>query len=86
VGGNCLRGDRPVYDEFTAHHDYDLWLGQLMPMLEKPEAEVLAALEAAGLECLDVFGHHHDSIPHHPLDEVEHTKGVYIARATEAAR
>jgi hypothetical protein len=51
-----------------------------------PEAEVLAALEGAGLECLDVFGHHHDSIPHHPLDEVEHTKGVYIARTSEATR
>jgi len=25
----------PVYDEFTAHHDYDLWLGQLMPKLER---------------------------------------------------
>ncbi len=46
-----------------------------------PEAEVVAALEAAGLECLDVYGHHHDAIPKQPLDEVAHTKGVYIARA-----
>lgn len=45
-----------------------------------PEAEVRAALERAGLECLDVYGHHHDAIPHQPLDEVEHAKGVYIAR------
>jgi SAM-dependent methyltransferase len=46
-----------------------------------PEAEVRAALEAAGLECLDVYGHHHDAIPQQPLDEIAHAKGVYIARA-----
>lgn len=46
-----------------------------------PEAEVLAALESAGLECLDVFGHGFDAIPRQPLDEVEHSKAVYIARA-----
>jgi hypothetical protein len=45
------------------------------------ESEVRAALSAAGLECLDVYGHHHDAIPKQPLDEVAHTKGVYIARA-----
>lgn len=45
------------------------------------EPEVLAALEQAGLECLDVYGHHHDAIPHQPLDEVNHTKAVYIARS-----
>jgi hypothetical protein len=38
-------------------------------------------MERAGLECLDVYGHHHDAIPHQPLDEVKHAKGVYIARA-----
>lgn len=45
-----------------------------------PEAEVLAALERAGLQFLDVYGHHHDAIPHQPLDEVAHMKAVYIAR------
>ena len=25
----------PVYDEFTAHHDYELWLGNLLPKLER---------------------------------------------------
>ncbi|HEY5942247.1 MAG TPA: class I SAM-dependent methyltransferase [Solirubrobacterales bacterium] len=25
----------PAYDDFTAHHNYDLWLGALMPKLEK---------------------------------------------------
>lgn len=45
-----------------------------------PEAEVLAALDAAGLEALDVFGHHFDAVPQQPLDEVAHTKAVYIAR------
>ncbi|HEX5990810.1 MAG TPA: class I SAM-dependent methyltransferase [Solirubrobacterales bacterium] len=46
-----------------------------------PEAEVRGAMERVGLECLDVYGHHHDAIPHQPLDEVAHAKAVYIARA-----
>ncbi|HUB99676.1 MAG TPA: class I SAM-dependent methyltransferase [Solirubrobacterales bacterium] len=45
-----------------------------------PEAEVLAALAAAGLEAVDVFGHDHAVIPEQPLDEVRHTKAVYVAR------
>jgi len=49
-----------------------------------PEAEVRAALETAGLGCLDVYGHHHDAIPKQPLDEIADTKGVYIARAAGA--
>jgi len=50
-----------------------------------PEAEVLAALERAGLECLDVYGHHHDAIPKQPLDEVAHAKAIYIARSQATA-
>lgn len=46
-----------------------------------PEAEIRAAMEAVGLECLDVYGHHHDAIPKQPLDEVAHAKAVYISRA-----
>jgi SAM-dependent methyltransferase len=46
-----------------------------------PESEVRAVMERVGLECLDVFGHHHDAILHQPLDEIAHTKGIYIARA-----
>jgi SAM-dependent methyltransferase len=45
-----------------------------------PEAEVLDLLEAAGLECLDVFGHGFDAVPKQPLEELVHTKAVYIAR------
>lgn len=45
-----------------------------------PEAEVLAAIERAGLKCLDVFGHGHDAVPHQPVDELDHMKAVYIAR------
>jgi SAM-dependent methyltransferase len=44
-----------------------------------PEAEVLAALAAAGLECLDVYGHGLDGIPTQPLQST-HTKAIYIAR------
>jgi ubiquinone/menaquinone biosynthesis C-methylase UbiE len=46
-----------------------------------PETEMRAAMEAVGLECLDVYGHHHDAIPKQPLDEVAHAKAVYISRA-----
>lgn len=49
-----------------------------------PEHEVLEAMDRAGLECLDVYGHHHDAIPKQPLDELKHTKGVYIARTATA--
>jgi SAM-dependent methyltransferase len=45
-----------------------------------PRADVLAALERAGLECLDVHGHGYDGIFKQPLDESVHTKAIYIAR------
>jgi SAM-dependent methyltransferase len=45
-----------------------------------PEAEVLAALRGAGLECLDVYGHGLDGIPRQPLEPAD-TKAIYIARA-----
>jgi SAM-dependent methyltransferase len=45
-----------------------------------PEAEVLAALTGAGLECLDVYGHGLDGIPRQPLAPTD-TKAIYIARA-----
>ena len=38
-------------------------------------------MERVGLECLDVYGHHHDAIPKQPLDEVAHAKAVYVSRA-----
>jgi SAM-dependent methyltransferase len=44
-----------------------------------PEAEVLATLERAGFECLDVYGHGLDGIPRQPLDESIHTKAIYVA-------
>jgi SAM-dependent methyltransferase len=49
-----------------------------------PEAEILAALERAGLECLDVYGHGLDGIPRQPLDTKQHTKAIYIARRVHA--
>ncbi len=45
-----------------------------------PEADVLAALEGAGFECLGVFGHGYGGVPKQPLDEEIHTKAIYIAR------
>jgi SAM-dependent methyltransferase len=49
-----------------------------------PEAEVLAALEGAGLECLDVYGIYTDGILKQPLDVSTHTKAIYIARGAGA--
>jgi SAM-dependent methyltransferase len=46
-----------------------------------PEAEVLAGLESAGLECLEVFGHGQDAILRQPFEDEVHDKAVYIARA-----
>jgi len=45
-----------------------------------PEAVVLAAIEAAGLTCLDVFGHDFDAVPEQPLDELRHTKAIFIVQ------
>jgi SAM-dependent methyltransferase len=45
-----------------------------------PRAEVLEALELAGLECLDVYGIYTDGIRKQPLDESIHTKAIYVAR------
>jgi SAM-dependent methyltransferase len=49
-----------------------------------PEADVLAALAGAGLDCLDVYGHGVDGIPRQPLEEATHTKAIYIARASDS--
>ncbi len=49
-----------------------------------PEEEVLAILERAGLRCLEVFGHGFDSVLCQPLDDLLHTKAVYIAGAALA--
>jgi SAM-dependent methyltransferase len=46
-----------------------------------PEAEVLARLERAGLECLEVFGHGPDAVLRQPLLDEVHSKAVYIVRA-----
>ena len=45
-----------------------------------PQAEVLAALELAGLECLDAYGIYTDGIGKQPLDESTQTKAIYVAR------
>jgi SAM-dependent methyltransferase len=44
-----------------------------------PEAEVLAAIEASGLNCIGVFGEL-DGALSAPLDEETHTKAVYLCR------
>lgn len=49
-----------------------------------PEAEVLAALKRAGLECLDVYGIYIDGVLKQPLDVSTHTKAIYIARSAGA--
>ncbi|MET0557891.1 MAG: class I SAM-dependent methyltransferase [Solirubrobacterales bacterium] len=46
------------------------------------EAEIVAALESSGFECLQVYGMSTDGILRQPLEEVErHSKAAYIARA-----
>jgi hypothetical protein len=44
------------------------------------ETEILTALTAAGLERLEVFGHGTDAVLKQPLDEIKHSKAVYLAR------
>lgn len=45
-----------------------------------PEAQVRAALDAAGLETLDILGQDEDARLHRPLRELEQIKALYIAR------
>ena len=45
-----------------------------------PEEEVLATMERAGLECLEVFGHGFDAVLKQPVDDLVHSKAVYLAR------
>lgn len=45
-----------------------------------PEADVLAALRDAGLECIDVFGQDQKATLTQPADELRHHKALYIAR------
>ncbi len=45
-----------------------------------PETEVREQLAGAGLECLDVYGHGFDAVPKQPVEELVHSKAVYIAR------
>jgi len=45
------------------------------------EAEILAAIDRAGLECLSIYGQSTDGIPRQPLDGSAHTKAIYVARA-----
>ncbi len=46
-----------------------------------PEEEVLATMERAGLECLDVFGHGFDAVLKQPVEDLVHSKAVYLARS-----
>lgn len=43
------------------------------------EAEVLVAMDRAGLECVGVYGHGFDGTPRQPLDVSMHTKAIYVA-------
>lgn len=46
-----------------------------------PEAEVRTLLEQAGMECLGAYGHGFDAVPKQPVEELVHSKVVYISRA-----
>lgn len=70
--------------EVQQDHDVDVELNQSEACMHRQrhftEAEILAAFEQAGLECLDIYGHGFDGIPVKPLDTERHTKAIYIAR------
>lgn len=51
-----------------------------------PEAELRAALTAAGLEVAGLYGCTTDGIPRQPVDEDSHTKSIYIARHERATQ
>lgn len=49
------------------------------------EREVLDAMSSAGLKCREVFGYGDDVVLRQPLDESEHTGGLYVASAASSA-
>ncbi|MGH2940798.1 MAG: class I SAM-dependent DNA methyltransferase [Solirubrobacterales bacterium] len=49
-----------------------------------PEAELRAAVAAAGLEVAGLYGCTTAGVPHQPVDEDVHTKSIYVARARRA--
>ena len=51
-----------------------------------PEEEIRGALERAGLKCLDAFGHHFDVVLEQPVDELGHSKAVFIAQRDSETR
>lgn len=69
--------------EATFEVEGGLAAGQVEPHVHRqrhfPEAEVLAALEDAGLRCLGVFGQGIDGVLDQPLDESRHVKALYVA-------
>lgn len=51
-----------------------------------PPDEVLQALADAGLEAVGVYGHGYDARLQQPLDELLHTKAIFIARLQTQGR
>ena len=49
-----------------------------------PEAEIRAALAAAGLEVAGLYGCSTDGVPRQPVNEDAHTKSIYVARRRRA--
>jgi SAM-dependent methyltransferase len=49
-----------------------------------PEAEIQAALAAAGLEVAGLYGCTTDGVPRQPVNEELHTKSIYVARLRRA--
>jgi SAM-dependent methyltransferase len=45
-----------------------------------PEAEIRAAVAAAGLEIVGLYGCTTDGVPRQPVNEDTHTKAIYVAR------
>ena len=51
-----------------------------------PKEQVLAALERSGLECLAIFGYGSDVVFEQPLDDLGHSKALFIARPARTSR
>jgi SAM-dependent methyltransferase len=66
--------------EVEAGEDADRYQPHVHRQRHFPEAEVLELLERAGLKCLDVYGHGFDAVPKQPVEELVHSKAVYMAR------
>lgn len=79
-----VRGEAEPGDLATAVMEFTSPDGQHLSTIHRQrhisEPDAIAALNAAGLECVAVYGHDYSGVLEQPLDQRRHNKGIFIAK------